>query len=203
MKFKRCSLAILCGGKSSRMGGLFKGNLKINGKTFLETILNSIEYVFEDILFVGLDKNTFLTYFNYGGKRNVDDIYHSKGPLAGIHSALRNCVFDNVFIHSCDMPFIAVDKIEYLLSVHEEFENEISIPFVRQRFNPLCGIYSKFTADRIESLLINNSLRVSGIFKITKTMMIYSEDNLAFKNINNPGNYEEIKKIPFSQRGQE
>ncbi|MCK7517639.1 MAG: NTP transferase domain-containing protein [Ignavibacteriales bacterium] len=50
----------------------------------------------------------------------VNDIFIGKGPLAGIHSALKNSSTEKNFIISCDMPLISVELIKYLINLNSE-----------------------------------------------------------------------------------
>jgi len=191
------SLAILCGGKSSRMGGFFKGNLKIEEKTFLEMVYEVTSPLFDETYLIGNPDINIIPFTNSENIIRIDDLYKNCGPLAGIYTALKFSKSESVFICSCDMPFIKKEKIEFLLKTHEEYGNMITIPWIDQRFNPLFGVYSSKLVKTAKDLILKRKLRVSNLFKLEKTMMVYSDDATVFKNINSTEEYEEIKKSPF------
>ncbi|MGL5752308.1 MAG: molybdenum cofactor guanylyltransferase, partial [Paraclostridium sp.] len=95
------TLAILAGGKSSRMNYNNKAFLRYKEKSFIEHIINAGRD-FDEIIIIANDKKA---YGNYNLKV-VEDIFEDKGPLGGIHSALINSKYDKVLCIACDMPLI-------------------------------------------------------------------------------------------------
>lgn len=139
------SFAILSGGKSSRMG-VNKAFLEIQGKSIIETIID-IAYEFSQIMII---TNEPIIYYKFGVEV-YSDIYPHRGPISGIHSALHNSKFDNVFILSCDMPFISKSTINKIIAQHNN--SQITLPFVTERTYFTCGVYSKGILERLNDYL--------------------------------------------------
>ena len=76
---------ILAGGKSTRMGAN-KSFLKIGEQTVIERITYLMKSVFTNVIIISNtpDEYIFLNLPIY------EDVYKGKGPLAGIHSGLKN-----------------------------------------------------------------------------------------------------------------
>ena len=98
------SCAINAGGKALRMKGATKAFIEINNKTIIDHNIEILNNIFDEILIITNDKSNFEKYKNYG---IYSDDYIDIGPIAGIHSSLKNTLFDAVFIISSDLPFIS------------------------------------------------------------------------------------------------
>ncbi|HCY00576.1 MAG TPA: hypothetical protein DG754_10595, partial [Bacteroidales bacterium] len=120
IKYPNTTLAVLAGGKASRMQGANKALLKHNGITFIEQIIKNLSAEFRETIIISNDNeiSKIMPCPIY------TDIIRDKGPLGGIHSALTNALNPAVFIVSCDMPFVntkVVDRINEQASI-EDFE---------------------------------------------------------------------------------
>ena len=107
--------AILCGGKSSRLG-TDKAHAELGGKALLSHVIERLEPQVEDLLLsIGQD-HPGLTSFQY---RKVPDVVPShRGPLIGLCSALRSLVESQnewLALCPCDAPFLPSDLVEQLL----------------------------------------------------------------------------------------
>ncbi len=86
MKNKRTEITafILSGGKSSRIG-TDKALLSIEGKPLVQRLVELLDSIFSEVVI----SSNELDLYNFTGKKIVQDIYAGRGPLAGIHSALK------------------------------------------------------------------------------------------------------------------
>lgn len=118
---------ILAGGESRRMGQN-KALLDINGSSLIEVIAEQLSD-FEEVVIVG-NKETY-NHLNY---RVIEDIIPSKGPLSGIHTALKDAD-DNCFICSCDSPSIS-EEMFIEMPCQFEINGEVQrLPFVADLFD--------------------------------------------------------------------
>ena len=107
IKSAEISIALLAGGKSSRMGK-DKALLTYDGKTFLERLIEEFS-AFEEILVSVRDENQY-ELEKYGKKvKVIADENFEKGPLEGIRRSLSESKNDFVFISAADMPFMTKD----------------------------------------------------------------------------------------------
>ncbi len=137
---------ILAGGKSTRMGS-DKAMLKIGGTPAIERIYDTVSGIFRDTMIIS-DRPENYAYLT----SNIHpDIYHSMGPLGGIHSALANAKENQIFVVSCDMPLIHESAIRYIISRIDN--TDITLPVAFGRLQPLCGIYSKNCLPVFEGIL--------------------------------------------------
>jgi len=76
---------ILSGGKSTRMG-TNKSLLKIDDKTIIERLRDLLQNIFEDVILITNDPDDY----QFLGLPIYEDVFRHRGPLAGIHSGLKN-----------------------------------------------------------------------------------------------------------------
>ncbi len=150
MKIRDITGVILSGGKSSRMG-MNKALLKIGEITIIEKIAKLLESTFEKVILI---TNTPEDY-EFLGIPIFEDLFKNKGPLAGIHSALKNSTKNKIFVLPCDMPLITKDLIAYIVNYNSE--KPIIIYSVGGLLQPLVGVYSKQILKKLEYFLLDNN----------------------------------------------
>src|SRR3954469_4803909 len=106
----KAAAIILSGGKSSRMG-TNKALLKINEKTNIKRITDTLKVLFNDIILVTNDPEDY----QFLGVKMVSDHYPGQGPLAGVHAGLLASPHETNFVVACDMPFVSVGLAELLV----------------------------------------------------------------------------------------
>lgn len=180
------TLAILAGGKSSRMNYNNKAFLDYNGKAFIEHIIEAGKN-FKEIIIVANNTEIYSKY----KLKIVEDIYKEQGPLGGIYSALLNSKYDKVLCVACDMPLIRNNTLNKLGKL--DLEYEVLIPKIENRLQPLCAIYSKNIINKIETSLINNENKLQKLIMELDYKIIEDELNsIDFININTPNDYKQL-----------
>jgi len=191
---------ILVGGLSSRIG-TNKALLKICGKSLIQRLTELLDSIFPEVVISSNEPELS----EFLGKKIVKDFYPGRGPLSGVHSALNFTTSDRNFIISCDMPFISLELIKYII----EYKSDASviIPKAEGRIQPLCGIYSKKILADAELLLVESQEKdtvlkgsihellsrvQSEIIDVTKMKFCHPD---LFFNINTSDDYLYAKKI--------
>lgn len=175
---------ILAGGKSSRMGR-DKSFIEFSGRPLIEALIDKLSVLFRDLVII---TNKPDCYKQYGLKIYTDKV-KDRGPLGGIYTALAVSGQMYNFIVACDMPFVNLDLINYMISNKEG--NDCIIPQWEGKVEPLFGLYSKKCLFHIESQLKSNDLRIANLFSKVKTMIIAESEikrfdlgGSSFTNIN-------------------
>ncbi|MFZ4400382.1 MAG: molybdenum cofactor guanylyltransferase [Bacteroidales bacterium] len=195
-KIQNFSAAILAGGKNSRFKGINKSFLKFEDQYIIDRILNILSEIFSEIIIVSNQKELY----NYCTKaRKISDTYTEIGPLGGIHAALQNSSFENVFIVSCDMPFLNNTLIMNQIDFHNKNKSDITIPVVNNFKEPLHGIYNKNILTTLDNyILTSGNYKIRGLFELVNVAYFkvkdLEENILAFTNINNPEDYNYFLK---------
>lgn len=186
------TLAILAGGKSSRMDYNNKALLLYKEKTFIENIINAGNAFSEKVIIA--NKKEEYRAFNLS---IYNDIYLDKGPLGGIHSALVNSKNDKVLCIACDMPLISSDILNVIGSINDNYE--VLVPKINGRLQPMCAVYSKSLIPKIEKALLSGEYKLQKFILSTDYKII--DDNYYndlkedyFTNINTRKEYELLEE---------
>lgn len=187
------TLAILAGGKSSRMNYNNKALLTYKEKRFIEHIIEAGKDYKEVIII----SNNLEEYKGFN-LRIVEDIYNGNGPLSGIHSALINSTTDKVLCIACDMPLITKETLNIIGSYQEEYD--VLVPKVSERLQPLCGVYSKNIISKIEEAIKENNNKLQLLIRTLNLKVIEGDINSKFieqdfLNINTEKEYKELEEL--------
>lgn len=187
---------ILAGGKSSRLG-FDKQLLQYNGTFLIDMLVTLLGSVFQEVILVS---NTPELHQNRGC-RIVTDILMESGPLGGLHSGLSAAAFPVCYLTACDMPWISVPYIRFLLESHrEEPETEAVVTRLGEMLEPMNALYCKSLTPRIEALVAGGHRRMTALLDRTATKYVpeaiarrYSADWIMFDNINTPADWERFQ----------
>jgi molybdenum cofactor guanylyltransferase len=192
----RAAAIILSGGKSSRMG-TNKALLKINEKTNIERIADTLRRSFNDIILVTNHPEDY----QFLEVQMVADHYPDNGPLAGVHAGLLSSDYDTNFIVACDMPFVSVELAEALVQKCGDYD--AVIPVINGVQHPLFAVFHKRVTDKVAKSIEAGRLRLKHLLDDLKVLYVTEKDLQAYSsidlervffNMNHPNEYEEAKK---------
>src|SRR5258708_2285952 len=127
---------ILAGGKSRRMG-TDKAFVKLDGSTLLARSLALARSVSNRVCIVGRSEK-FAAFATV-----AEDIFSDRGPLGGIHSALRNSQSELNLMLAVDMPFVSQEFLAFLVQQASLTEAKVVVPRGNGSLQPLCAIYRR------------------------------------------------------------
>lgn len=188
---------ILAGGKSTRMG-FDKQLIRIGDMSITEYIIGRLKPVFKNIIVV-----TNKPYF-YKDKDVViaEDICKGYGPLGGIHAGLVKSQSMYNYIVACDMPYINIHYIEYMMNRIEEsnYDKYAVITRFGEWIEPFNAFYSKKLISYIEENIMENKKKISQLLDRTNVLYInediarsYSPDWSMFTNLNTEKDLKNLK----------
>jgi molybdenum cofactor guanylyltransferase len=193
---------ILSGGQSSRMGSN-KALLKFHEKTNIERIRDSLKHVFDDIILVTNDPETY-QFLNI---RTVLDKYPGSGPLAGVHAGLEASDYEENFVVACDMPFVSAELASSLVKALKH--HDAVVPVMDGRQHPLFAAYQKRVSREARGCIEKGKLRMKHLLEQLNVryleeedLQLYGESGLEriFFNMNRPEEYEAAKKWAESEQ---
>lgn len=129
-----------------------KYSLVLNGKTFLEIALETLQN-FGDVTVVVSEQTGKIENFPI-----IRDIYKNRGALSGIHSALTNSRSDWTMILACDYPFVTIELIRFLTNF-AQIENDFDAFAPIQadgKIQPLCAVYKTETCRNVLIEMLEN-----------------------------------------------
>jgi molybdopterin-guanine dinucleotide biosynthesis protein A len=142
-----CSGALVAGGRATRLGGLAKGLLRVDGEPIAARSLRLFRAVFEEALVVANDPEPYAGL----GARVVPDVLPDKGAPGGVHAAIVSARTPWVFTAGCDMPFVSADGIA-LLAARRSGAGAVVVRWAG-RFEPLHALWSRACLPTLERLL--------------------------------------------------
>ena len=187
------TLAILAGGKSSRMNYNNKALLKYKEKNFIEHIIDAGKD-YKEIIIISNNKEEYKRF----NLRVVEDIYKGNGPLSGIHSALMHSNTEKVLCIACHTPLITQKTLEILGNYNGDYD--VLVPLVGDRLQPLCSIYSKKIAPKLKESIKENNNKLQLLIKSLNYKVIEGNENIKFieqdfLNINTEKEYHELEEL--------
>lgn len=194
--YKKITVAILAGGKSSRMGK-DKASLEYQGKTFLEHLVEEFQSADELII-----SNRWLSLSEPLITQNIKMVHDrtpNKGPLEGLRSVLETATKDYVFVCATDMPFVKKEIPEYLSDFFST-DYDAYVPTIDGKTEPLCAVYKKSILPFVQKQLGEEDLKLSHLFEKVRTKFIPIEKSSLkrkmFFNVNTPEDFYSLQK-PF------
>jgi molybdopterin-guanine dinucleotide biosynthesis protein A len=162
---------ILAGGQSRRMGR-DKAFIELGGKPIIQRALDAVRAVCTETIIVANDTETYARW----GARVVSDVFPGKGALGGVFSGLQAAREVYALAVACDMPFLNVELLRYLVSLAPAFDvvipraDDPSAQSVRGDgrstkrigLHPLHAVYSKNCLAAMETRLKAGDLRLIG-----------------------------------------
>jgi molybdopterin-guanine dinucleotide biosynthesis protein A len=127
--------AVLAGGRSRRMGQ-DKALLRLNGMTFLERSIRTVQPVVKRVVVAGGQDGRYAL----PGITTIGDPIPGCGPLGGILAALEESSADAVCILACDLPFVTTDLIRLLATTEPAVP--LVVPMTGDDIQPLCARYA-------------------------------------------------------------
>jgi len=183
---------ILAGGRSSRMGGIEKSRICLDGTPLVYKIAVLLESLFSEVILITNQPN--LHEDLPPGVMIAPDFHRGRGPLGGLHAGLRRIQAQAVFCVACDMPSLRRDLIEaQLQSFRAAYARgcQILIPRIGRLIEPLHGIYVKTVEPAVDRICRGRggySIRI--LLRQVRTCYWDLEDTAenrsAFFNLNTP-----------------
>jgi molybdopterin-guanine dinucleotide biosynthesis protein A len=125
------------------MGGRDKAFLRVDGQTVFARTLSLLRGCFAEVVVVS---NTPDKYAEFAVDVVADEL-RGCGPLGGLHAGLGRIATPYAFVTACDMPFLRIEPIEYLVARLRE--QDAVVPQWNGDIEPLHAIYAARLRARI------------------------------------------------------
>ena len=183
-----CSLVILAGGRSRRMGR-DKAGLPAGGGTLVEHLAQRLRPVVDETIVAGGSATLELA-----GVRRIDDHHPGLGPLAGMHAGLLAARHTLVWVVACDLPDVEPALGPLMQSLARDYE--AVVPVVDGEPEGVCALYRRALAPSIEALLIAGERSVRSLLARCAVRYLTAQELGAvdpelrsFRNVNTPADY--------------
>ncbi len=145
---------ILAGGQNRRMGGTDKAFLTVEGQTVFARTLTLLRACFPQVVVVSNQPQKYTPF----AVEVTSDEFVGQGPLAGIHAGLRLVEHPHAFVVACDMPFLRIEPLAFLVS--RVGTQDAIVPWWDGDIEPLHAIYAARLRDRMGEALKRGALAI-------------------------------------------
>ena len=190
---KMFSGAVLCGGKSKRMGR-DKASVVLGGKTFLEIQLEKLRAAGIQELMVSCAQGKIPEVPE--DVRAVEDLAQDKGPLAAIASVLSASPAEWCIILSVDAIGVRPETVRTIMHTAADSSSDIVILASPGGIQPLIGAYRKTLAAAALELVNSGRLAVRSLFDGHPPLLLeLPEDSPELLNCNTPEDLEKLLTV--------
>ncbi len=179
--------ALIAGGRASRMGGVPKGLLRLDGRPLLARSLELFGRLFGASLLVVNDPAPYAGF----EVPTVADLLPGHGAPGGLHAALRAAASEWVFAAGCDMPFLSAGGIA-LLAARRAGALAV-VPRWEGRLEPLHALWSRRALPLVERALIEGEPSLQRLAALVGAEVVEPDawrevdpEGRAFANANTP-----------------
>jgi molybdopterin-guanine dinucleotide biosynthesis protein A len=194
------TVAILAGGKSSRMG-TDKSFVPLLGRPMIEHVLERVADLgqSETILIVNRPDD-----YAHLGPPMFSDVIPDKGSLGGIYSALHYSRSDSALVLACDMPLVNPPLLRYMIGLRGEEGGpyDVIVPRVDDHPQGLHAIYSRSCLEPIRECIDADRLKVIGFYDRMHVRYLdapeyarFDPRGLSFQNINTPDELRAAQRL--------
>ncbi len=186
------SVAIMAGGKSSRMGR-DKSFVNLSGKPMIEHVLEKVSDIGEELFIISNNPSKY----QHLALPTYTDIIPGMGPLGGLYTALYKSSKSHVLVIACDMPWLNRPLLRYLISIRDQAE--AIVPRWTKHPEPLHAVYSQDCLPAIKDRLSAGKLKMVSFYELINVLFVekskiiqFDPSGKSFSNVNTPA-FESIQ----------
>jgi molybdopterin-guanine dinucleotide biosynthesis protein A len=177
---------ILAGGKATRLGGIAKHELVIDGETIFARQVRVLAPRVAEIIVSGAE---------VAGYRTVLDAVDGAGPLAGIAAGLAAATTPWLLVIAGDMPYLTGELIDAMVALAHADDGDVDAVGVRSAGlpEPLLAVLSPRMLPLVERRLGARRWKASGLLtdEGARVRWLDDPDPRALVNINSPADLRE------------
>ena len=199
----KLTVAIMAGGKSSRMGA-DKAFVPLLGRPMIEHVIQHVSDLGQNETILITNRPADYAHLKlpmYG------DVLPEKGSLGGIYTAVHYSTSPYTLVVACDMPFVNSELLRYMIGLIDETNDryDVIVPRVDGYPEGLHAIYGKGCLTPIREQLDRQELKVIGFYPQVRVRYLDEPEYVSidpkkrsFQNINTP---EEIQDAEVLLKG--
>ena len=186
------SIAVLSGGKSSRMNYEDKGLIEFNGFSVLSRIIEISNKYSNDVFIIA--NNNLKEYEKLHPYLYSDILDNYQGPLSGIYTALSKSKNKYVIILPSDGPFVKEDYFEKFINY--ESDQHILVTKTGDRLQPVYARFDSSLKENLRVFLETGERKIDKWYTACGYEEIFFEQNEEmFININSKDDIEKNRSL--------
>lgn len=177
------SAIILAGGRATRMGGVDKGLVQLQGKPLIQHVIERIRPQVDEVI---INANREIsTYRTFGYSILPDEQNDFIGPLAGFSLGLKHAQHDHLLTVPCDSPLLPLNLAPRLMEALIEKGADIAVAKCHEETHPVFSLCKKTALSSLTDYLKAGGRKVSTWQKSLKYIEVNFDDcSDAFINLN-------------------
>lgn len=183
---------ILSGGAGTRLGGVNKGLVEVEGKPLIQWVYDALSPQVDEI-YISANENINKYQEIAGNVLSDDEQFYRDGPLAGIHSLAKIVDPEDIIqVVTCDLPLLPKDLVLQHLNALEERVIDAIYPKEHEREHYGLLMFRAKHIDKIEQLLLQKQRRIRDFLSEMNSEALYFDDASMFINGNDWLSIEKI-----------
>lgn len=183
----KVSVLILAGGRATRMHGVDKGLVQLNGMPLTQRLFNVVASESDEIL---INANRHLEQYQqlFPNCTIISDHWSDyRGPLAGIYAGLQHCKHEYLFVVPCDLFALPASCLEKMFQAIQNPQYKATYAVINSdALYPLC-LTHKNALPELEKVLHNHQYAVrSWLFSVNAVPTHFQMPLDMPLNLNNP-----------------
>ena len=198
-------MAILAGGRATRLGGRNKAGLRLGQDTLLDRQLSIARRLTHRVIIIANDAGPFMEC----DVPIFGDVVPGSGSFGGVYTAICATGSARTLVLACDMPFITAAFLAYLMARGESVD--IAIPRTSRGYEPLCATYSRRCVRMMRRRIDAGQLKISDAIADTEELTVreigpaeiapHDQPSRLFCNINTPEDYARALELHETKAG--
>ncbi len=181
---------VLAGGLGRRLGGKDKGLLELDGKPFVEHIIEKLSPQVGEVI---INANRNLQNYKAFGRVVQDDLEDYQGPLAGMLSAMGKTDKKWIITVPCDGISIPDDMVMRLCDSAIKLGSLIAVAHDGDRLQPVHALISSSLRDSLDGYLNSGARKIDRWYDQHQFARADFSDSIElFRNINTPNEKEDL-----------
>jgi molybdenum cofactor guanylyltransferase len=174
---------VLAGGRGSRMGGVDKGLVTLNGRLMVEHVVARLQPQVGALL-INANRNRE-RYAALGVPVIADQAGDYLGPLAGMARGLQAASTPYVVTVPCDSPRIALDLVARLATALVDQQADLAVAHDGERTHPVFLLLNRALAGDLNDFLYGGGRKIGLWLARHRVALAHFRDNPdAFVNVN-------------------
>ncbi|MHB8629787.1 MAG: molybdenum cofactor guanylyltransferase [Aggregatilineales bacterium] len=189
------SIAILAGGRSSRMG-TDKSFVLLQDKPIFEHVLARVLPLGLPMTLITNSPEKYAKYH----LQTVADILLEQGALGGLYTAIISSSTDYTLCVACDMPFLNTALLKNLIDRRANWD--VVVPRTAGFPEAMHAVYSQACLEPIRRQLTKGQLKASGFYDRVKTLYVEEAEIRSidpalrsFINVNTPDDLAAVQRL--------
>lgn len=177
------SSIILSGGRATRMGGIDKGLIALQGKPLVQYVTECLKSQVDEII---ISANREINQYQALGYTVLqDETVDFIGPLAGVNLGLMHAKYDFLLVAPCDSPLLPSDLAQRLYAGLLKQDADIAVATSEGDAHPVFCLCKKSVLPSLRHYLQEGGRKVSTWQKSLKYIEVdFSDKAEAFINLN-------------------